>query len=172
MTLKFDEVFFIMKKSFPQEEMRDYEGQKALLNRDDYFIKTYVHEGKVAGFCAYYKFDNFIYIEHLACDPQVRGLGIGTKLVQEIMNDDDNRVVILEVEPPVDELTKRRVRFYEKLGFNLNPHYHFQPSLNEGMEGLELKIMSSNVELSENEQNDFRRVLNKKVYGVDKELYI
>ena len=30
MTLKFDEVFSIMKKSFPQEEMRNYEGQKAI----------------------------------------------------------------------------------------------------------------------------------------------
>ena len=44
MTLKFDEVFSIMKKSFPQEEMRNYEGQKALLERDDYFIKTYTNE--------------------------------------------------------------------------------------------------------------------------------
>ncbi|MDB8553649.1 GNAT family N-acetyltransferase [Turicibacter sanguinis] len=172
MTLKFDEVFSIMKKSFPQEEMRNYEGQKALLERDDYFIKTYMHEDEVAGFCAYYKFDNFIYIEHLACNPEVRGLGIGTKLVQQVIAEDENRVVILEVEPPVDELTKRRVRFYEKLGFKLNPHYHFQPSLNEGMEGVELKIMSSNTELSEEAQIKFRRVLNEKVYGVDKDLYI
>ena len=142
MTLKFDEVFSIMKKSFPQEEMRNYEGQKALLERDDYFIKTYMHEDEVAGFCAYYKFDNFIYIEHLACNPEVRGLGIGTKLVQQVIAEDENLVVILEVEPPVDELTKRRVRFYEKLGFKLNPHYHFQPSLNEGMDGLELKKTS------------------------------
>lgn len=30
--------------------MRNYEGQKALLERDDYFIKTYMHEDEVAGF--------------------------------------------------------------------------------------------------------------------------
>lgn len=172
MTLKFDEVFSIMKNSFPQEEMRNYAGQKALLDRDDYFIKTYVHENKVAGFCAYYKFDDFVYIEHLACNPEVRGLGIGTKLVQEVIGEDENRVVILEVEPPVDEVTKRRVRFYEKLGFVLNPHYHFQPSLNDGMDGLELKIMSSNMSLSEHKQKEFRKVLNLKVYEVDEDLYI
>lgn len=171
MSFDFDEVFSIMKRSFPQEEMRNYEGQKALLNRDDYFIKTYIHKQQLAGFCAYYTCDEFIYIEHLACNPEVRGLGIGTKIVQSILTDFNDQIIILEVEPPVDKVTKKRVRFYEKLGFILNPYYHFQPSLNEGMDGVELKIMSS-ISLTEEKQEAFRKILNTKIYNVDENSYI
>lgn len=171
MSFNFDEVFLIMKKSFPKEEMRNYEGQRALLNREDYFIKTHVHEGHLVGFCAYYSCHDFIYIEHLACNPEIRGLGIGTKIIQDLLSEFMNQIIILEVEPPVDETTKRRIRFYEKLGFILNPYYHFQPSLNEGMDGVELKIMSS-ISLTEEKQIEFRKILNKKIYNVDENLYI
>ena len=171
MKIKFDDVFKIMERSFPVEEMRCYEGQKALLERDDYKIKMYTHEEKVAGFCAYYELDGVLYIEHLAANPEVRGLGIGTKLVEEILSETEE-IVILEVEPPVDEITKRRIRFYEKLGFHLNPHYHFQPPLNKDTEGVELKMMSFPREISDEEQKAYRRLVNMKVYGVDPDLHI
>lgn len=172
MKLNFDDVYKIMKQSFPLEEIRSYEGQRALLDREDYFIKTYIHNGDMAGFCAYYELNDFLYIEHLACSPEVRGLGIGTKLVQEVLDEAGERVVILEVEPPVDEMTKRRVAFYEKLDFYLNPYYHFQPPLNKDTDGVELKIMSSARSLTAEEQEAYRRVLNTYIYHVQEDLYI
>ena len=36
----FDAVYEIMKESFPRDEFRSYEGQKALLERSDYHLKT------------------------------------------------------------------------------------------------------------------------------------
>lgn len=172
MKLNFDDVYKIMKQSFPLEEIRSYEGQRALLDREDYFIKTYIHNGEMAGFCAYYELNDLLYIEHLACSPEVRGLGIGTKLVQEVLDEAGERVVILEVEPPVDEMTKRRVAFYEKLDFYLNPYYHFQPPLNKDTDGVELKIMSSARSLTAEEQEAYRRVLNTYIYHVQEDLYI
>ena len=117
----FDSVYEIMTQSFPMDEIRSYQGQKELLGRSDYFVKTYVENEKLLGFCAYYVFDEFLFIEHLACTPLSRGLGIGSKLVQEVLLEARDRPLILEVEPPVDELTKRRVGFYERLGLTLNP---------------------------------------------------
>ena len=172
MKLNFDDVYKIMKQSFPLEEIRGYEGQRALLDREDYFIKTYIHSGEVAGFCAYYELNDVLYIEHLACSPAVRGLGIGTKLVQEVLDEAGERSVILEVEPPVDEMTKRRVAFYEKLDFHLNPYYHFQPPLNKDTDGVELKMMSSKGKITEEEQKAYRRLLNIHVYQVHEDLYI
>lgn len=171
MKLNFDDVFKIMEQSFPLEEMRCYEGQKALFERDDYKVKTYSHEGVIAGFCAYYELGDILYIEHLAASPEARGLGIGTKLVKEILSEAKG-MVILEVEPPVDEITRRRVVFYEKLGFYLNPYYHFQPPLNRETGGVELKIMSFPRAISEEEQKVYRRLLNVAIYGVDKDLHI
>ena len=73
----FDSVYEIMTQSFPMDENRSYQGQKELLGRSDYFVKTYVENEKLLGFCAYYVFDDFLFIEHLACTPLSRGLGIG-----------------------------------------------------------------------------------------------
>ena len=137
----FDAVYEIMKESFPRDEFRSYEGQKALL-------------------------------EHLACTPLSRGLGIGTKLVQDILSEAGNHPVILEVEPPVDKVTKRRVGFYERLGFVLNLYPHYQPPLNLTTDMVELKIMSSFKALEEEEQKAYRRILNQRVYGVDAEFRI
>lgn len=168
----FDTVYEIMVESFPMDEIRSYEGQKALLERLDYHLKTYEQDGKLLGFCAYYVFDDFWYIEHLACTSLSRGLGIGTKLVQEVLSEAGDYPVILEVEPPVDELTKRRVRFYERLGFVLNDYPHYQPPLNPTTGMVELKIMSSCKGLEEEIHKIYRRVLNAKMYGVEEDFMI
>lgn len=168
----FDVVYKIMLDSFPMDEIRSYEGQKALLSREDYHLKTYEKEGQLLGFCAYYMFDDFLYIEHLACTPSSRGLGIGTKLIETILEEATERRVILEVEPPVDEMTKRRVQFYERLGFTLNPYKHYQAPLNPTTGVVELKMMSSLGGLTEEQQQAYRRVLNEKVYLVDPDFMI
>ncbi|MBQ8992562.1 MAG: GNAT family N-acetyltransferase, partial [Turicibacter sp.] len=108
----------------------------------------------------------------LACTPLSRGLGIGSKLVQEVLVEAGNRRLILEVEPPVDELTKRRIGFYERLGFTLNPYDHYQAPLNPTTGVVELKIMSSLGALSQDEQKAYRRILNTKVYEVEDDFMI
>lgn len=170
--LIFDEIYKIMSESFPNSEIRSYEMQKALLDRNDYSIKTYTQDGVVLGFCAYYQFEEFLFIENLACTSQSRGLGIGSKLVRELLDEANQRLVLLEVEIPRSETEKRRVKFYERLGFYINPHYHFMPPLNEFTAGMELKIMSSYKMLTEEEQQSFRRILNTKVYQVDEDYKI
>ena len=161
MTLKFDEVFSIMKKSFPQEEMRNYEGQKALLERDDYFIKTYMHEDEVAGFCANYKFDNFIYIEHLAVHPEVRGQKIGTKVLHELR--ELQKTLILEIDPPVDNISIKRLHFYENVGFKLNDYPHVHPAYRLEYKGHELKVLSYPQGISLHVFKIFRQYLNDTV---------
>ena len=39
--------------------------------------------------------------------------------------------VILEIDPPVDEISIRRLRFYRRLGFVENPHEYLHPSFRE-----------------------------------------
>lgn len=170
--MKFDAIYKVMCESFPTSEIRSYEKQKALLDREDYSIKTYTQDGEVIGFCAYYQFEEFFFIENIACTPQSRGLGIGSKLVSEVLGEANERLVLLEVEIPNSETKKRRVKFYERLGFYLNPHYHFMPPLNECTAGMELKIMSSLKPLTEEEQKLYRRILNTKVYQIDEDYKI
>jgi len=157
-----------MCESFPASEIRTYENQKKLLERDDYFMIFHEENGQLAGFCGYYRFENFYFVEHLACTSESRGLGIGSKLMRKILAEAKTTgfMIILEVEVPDDEIKQRRVQFYERLGFCLNPYYHCQPPLNSHTEGVELKLMSFPKLLTETEGLQIRRVLNKSVYQV------
>ena len=52
-------------------------------------------------------------------------------------------LVILEIDPPVDEISIRRKGFYERAGYAENPFFHVHPPYHKGMEGHELVVMSS-----------------------------
>ena len=80
--------------------------------------------------------------------------------------------VIIEVEWNSSQIAKRRINFYERLGFVLNLYPHYQPPLNPTTDMVELKIMSSFKALKEEEQKAYRRILNQRVYGVDAEFRI
>ncbi|MGL4338075.1 MAG: GNAT family N-acetyltransferase [Turicibacter sp.] len=169
----FDEIYMILDEAFPKEEIRTYEGQRELLSREDYDILMHHHEGQLIGICAYYEMDDYLYIEHLACKNMVRGMGTGTKLMQEMIAKANakNKLLVLEVEPAMDEVTTRRIRFYERLGLTLDSRYHFQPSLNPDTEGVELKLMVTKSDLLETEHQRIRETLNEYVYHVSPRAY-
>lgn len=139
---KFDSIYRIMEDSFPSSEMRTYDGQKLLLNNDFYHINVQTDDnGAVIGFLAYWDLSNCIFIEHLAVDKKSRGKGIGGKLVDQIFKE-SKKDIFFEVEPPVDEISHRRVKFYQKKGAHLNEFYYEQPALRETERAQRLMIMS------------------------------
>lgn len=78
-----------------------------------------------------------------------------------------DRPVILEAEPPeLNETARRRVAFYERLGYKLNPHEYYQPPYKLGGKPLRLVIMSAPNALSEEEFFRARTVLYRDAYEV------
>ena len=72
----------------------------------------------------------------------------------------------IEVEPPEDELTRRRIGFYERNGFVLNDYDYVQPSLGEGKDPVPLRIMTwprgmEKEELADIEQRIRRNLFDK-----------
>lgn len=159
---EFDQIFNIMEKSFPLEEYRTYEEQKALFEDKRYHILTHSIEDTIMGFVAYWLLDGFIFIEHLAIDPRYRNQGIGASLLSKIINFD--QICILEVELPEDAVSRRRIHFYERHGFHLNAYPYIQPSLSKGRNSKPLMIMSSNHSLTESEFITIRDDLYHHVY--------
>lgn len=49
--------------------------------------------------------------------------------------------MVLEVEPPVTEQAIRRIKFYERLGYQTFPDAYYQPAYHEGYPPLELRLM-------------------------------
>ncbi len=161
---KFDEVFDIMEEAFPKNEYRIYEEQKKLLDNDKYFIDVEVDENKkILGFMASWEFENFIFIEHIAVSKESRGKGIGSKMLKKYVNS-TNLPLILEVEPDTDDLCKRRIKFYERLGFCLNMYSYSQPPLRVNESELPLYIMSYPRELNLDEFEIVKEKIHNNVY--------
>ena len=62
------------------------------------------------------------------------------------MVNETGKVVVLEVELPTDEMSKRRVGFYERHGFKLCEKKYVQSPYKAGDCELEMKIMWCNAE--------------------------
>lgn len=162
----FDEIFAIMEASFPTTEIRTYEGQKELLEVPQYRLLTEVNpDGTIIAFLACWEFPGFRFVEHIAVDPSIRGGGIGKKLMTEYIGK-SGKPVLLEVEPPTGEMEQRRISFYERLGFQLNPFEYVQPPLREGNADLPLMIMTYPNPVDVDEFNLYREILYKEVYKV------
>jgi ribosomal protein S18 acetylase RimI-like enzyme len=137
----FNAVWEIYEDSFPEDERRNLEEQRKLLNNPLYNFIPIHDEEKLIGFVAIWNLNEFIFIEHLAIKKELRGNGYGTKIIEDIKSK-YNKNIILEVEKPKTYEAKIRIEFYKRLGFYLNEYDYSQPSLGENKEPVPLFLMS------------------------------
>lgn len=106
-----------------------------------YILVAETDDSNFMGFISFWKFEKFVYVEHFAVVEDFRGIGVGTALL-EALSQLAGDELLLEVELPVDDLTCRRVRFYEKSGFRLFDGFRYiQPPYSPAQNGMELKLM-------------------------------
>lgn len=163
---EFDKVFEIMEKAFPLSERRNYANQKALLGHPRYKISVYKQEEDILGFMATWEFETFHFVEHFAVDSKARGLGIGSLMIKEFL-EETSKEVFLEVELPETDYAKRRIGFYERIGFHFNAYKYLQPPLQEGQAFLPLRVMSYPAAIGQKALDEFRKAVYKEVYGID-----
>ena len=157
-TENFEDVYAILKKSFPKDERGNHDFQKALLQDDRYIILSERRGENLIGFLAVWNFPEFVYLEHFAVDENFRNGGIGKEMLNEMIGYFD-KPVILEVEPPETELTKRRVGFYERNGFYLNDYDYVQLPYGEDRKPVPLKLMTYPRTISESEFERIKEVI-------------
>ena len=162
--MNFDEIFKIMDDAFPDSEMRTYEGQKMLLQNEKYHIYEELDKaGSLVGFLAYWTLDGCVFFEHLAVSSACRGQGIGKSILLKNIND-IKLPIFLEVEPPETDIAKRRIAFYERLGFFLNDFYYEQPPLRENQLAQRLLIMSYPEPISAEKFAKYKKEIYTNVY--------
>ena len=115
----FDKVFTILEESFPKDEYRTYEKQKALLDDARYTIYIIPDRDEVKAFIAVWQFDDFAFVEHFAVNQAYRNQGLGSIILQEVMKKLPC-MICLEVELPETDFAKRRIGFYERNGIHVN----------------------------------------------------
>lgn len=142
---KFDRLFEILEYSFPPCERGNYALHRSEFTRDEFRCMCYEPEGVPAAFINYYHLRdiNALFVEHFASAEELRGKGVGSAVMNSLLERSGNSLVVLEVEPPEDELSRRRVQLYRRLGFTLNEGAYFQPAFYGNPEPLPLMLMST-----------------------------
>ena len=140
----FESLYRLMVISFPPTERRTKEGQRTLFATEPVYRVYGVKNEKtnsVDAFLAVWELENILFLEHFATAPALRGKGLGSRLLAELANMSE-KPLCLEVEPPENDLAKRRIEFYKRNGFFLNEYPYIQPSLAKGQPPIPLLIMT------------------------------
>ena len=161
----FDKMYQIMSQSFPSDEFRPYDEQKALFNNSLYSVYTLIDGNEMKAFIAVWNFDSFLYVEHFAVNPMHRNGGLGSQILSGIKSVFQKNIC-LEVEPPENEVSCRRIEFYKRNGFYLNDYPYIQPAISKGKNPVPLMLMTTECGLSDKELDNIKYELYKRVYKV------
>ena len=116
--------------AFPDYQRREHADKAATFRQPAYCLDAWSADGEFAAFMSWWNFPDMRYVEHLAVDQAKRSLGIGQKMLEAWLPMAETPAV-LEIDPVVDELTSRRLAFYQRVGFVENNIKHTVPSLIE-----------------------------------------
>lgn len=164
---RFDEVYKIMEDNFPPDERRSYDGQKAIMDENNHCVYTVEEDGKIIAFFAVWFLDGFVFAEHLAVDKKYHNGGIGTKLIQRVLDSLDVPMVLeIELENSSD-MAKRRAGFYRRLGFNINYYEYEQPSFGEGKSAIPMHLVSYPDALDEEGFKKYKKEIFREIYKLE-----
>ena len=161
----FDGVFIKMCDAFPYEERRDRADELACFEYNKFKMLEIDDNGEKVGFVSLWDFEDFVFIDHIAVDSDRRSGGYGTQCIELIKNE-YSKPIILEAEKPVTVQQKRRIAFYERLGFKINPNEYYQPSFHGTDEKLPLMVLSFPSLLTKNQFDSFYKSTRKEVYKI------
>ena len=132
-----------------------------------------IYAGKSpVGFLSFWEWDSFIYAEHFAIDSKTRGAGYGAEVLRNFLGQ-TSKPVVLEVEKPEDDFSRRRIGFYERLGLRLWSDFHYiQPPYDDKKKPMELLLMSYGPLDMNKLFGEVRDILHTQVYGVKAGEYI
>lgn len=153
--------------AFPQEERRPVDQWLHLHQVNTSFHILVIKSGNAfSGILTYWDFNEFIYIEHFATDIALRGRGLGQKALCSFIKGVGNRPIILEVELPQTSLAKRRIGFYERVGFSIIDKPYKQPPY-PGQNGFfPLLIMSTDPLYANEHYSQVISIIYREVYQV------
>ena len=138
---EFETAFALYEVSFPVHEQRTRPAQAVRLSHPEYRYMLLYEGDQFQGILLYWEGPGFRYVEHFAIAPELRGGGVGARALAELCS--QGIPVILEIDPPVDDIARRRQGFYQRCGFAVNPYPHVHPPYRPEYPGHELVVLSS-----------------------------
>ena len=146
--------------SFPAHERREDASQRRILGEEEYHFALLYDGDTFVGELLYWETASFRYVEHFCILPELRGRRYGERALAELGGE---KPVLLEIDPPVDEISRRRKSFYERCGFRASPYPHLHPPYHQTGRGHALVVMSHPAELGWADYEAFARYLRETV---------
>ena len=159
----FYQAWEIYLEAFPVHERKTLEAQTLLMNNPLYHYDILIVDDEVIGFILWWNLESLRFIDHFATIKKHRNKGYG-KLILENFSSTSDKPVLLEVELPESNINKRRIKFYERIGFKLNLHHYELPVFNEKQPPLQLLLMTYPEYISENEAKQFVKLCHPIIY--------
>jgi ribosomal protein S18 acetylase RimI-like enzyme len=153
----------LYEEAFPEEERRPWNQQLLLVASGKLQLLRIIREDAFAGFIFYWTLPEFSFIEHFAIHPGTRGGGAGTQVMQ--LMETQLGEIVLEVEPPVTEQAIRRIKFYERLGYQAFTESYHQPPYYPHYPLLELRLMQKGLSPAAAMFSNIKDQLYKYVYN-------
>lgn len=147
--------------SFPFHEQREPASQAKILHDISYHFHLVYDAQTFIGIILFWETEAFIYVEHFCILPEMRNKRYGTRVLELLKN--ENKPIILEIDPPIDERSIHRKNFYERSGFVDNPYPHIHPPYHMGDRGHDLVILSFPSVLAASEYDCFKQYLSHRV---------
>lgn len=162
----FDAIYDLMEQAFPKTELLGKEIHYQNFQRMDFFGKKYEDEKGLAAFIIGYQEDQYLFLEYFAVREDLRQHGIGSKFLKALITVTSNQPIYLEAELPQTEISKRRIGFYERQGFQLNTYDYQMPLFDNGYGGSPLYIMSYPNQIKQEDFPSLKESFYKKIYRV------
>lgn len=157
----------LLKASFPREERRELLLQREYTDHNSRFHHNILlNKDESIGFLSYWDFDDFVYVEHFAIDNKKRNFGYGQKVLNAL-KEKIQRPIVLEVELPKDEMSRRRIKFYQRQGFQLWEEEYQQPPYRKSDHYLPMLLMAQGKLNCETDFDRIKTILYKEVYHIE-----
>lgn len=165
----FLDIWNIFESEFPSIERRTKDHQFSLLQKENYTLRAYKNElNETVAILSFWILEKYLFIEHFAVNKSFQSGGFGSSILREFLSESFGKQIFLEVEDPKyaqdKQIAERRIMFYQRLGFTLNPSFFFSqpPYHNACQDTVKLLILSHSSPI----QEDFEPFLKKllKVY--------
>lgn len=134
------EAWELYEKSFPYNERWSEEAYDRAFGDPNFEADGIWRGGEFIGILFHWGADGYRYVEHLAVSPALRGQNMGSAALSAFCRKVGR--VILEIDPPEDDISIRRRHFYERLGFVANPYRYIHPSFRKPFTPHRLVLMS------------------------------
>ncbi|RNC65504.1 GNAT family N-acetyltransferase [Proteiniphilum sp. X52] len=158
---RWDRVWKLYEESFPLAERRKKEDHLRAY-ADDRFFPLSAWEGEeLIGLIFFWEWDSYRYLEYLAVNPELRGQSFGSRMLKYLR--DSQHTIILEIDPLSNELSVRRLQFYERAGYTLTPYRFTHLPYRLEAEPQELLILSYPNMITKEQHNDFVGFVNEEV---------